>query len=123
MRKNTAITTVRASALVSGLAMSIAPMTPKRIAASRWWKKPTQCPNHHGLDDLDGRRNDEEPPEKEHRTDRGRNRPDNGRATEQQQCDPKHQKPPPILDDFAWNLDVESLNVPHYHGLTPLSDG
>src|SRR5262249_37580116 len=50
------------------------------------------------------------------------NRPDNSRDTDQHQCDPKHQKPPPILDDFARNLDVESLNVPHYHGLAPLRD-
>jgi hypothetical protein len=60
------------------------------------------------------------PKKKEHRSDCGRNRPDNGRDTEQEQCDPKRQKPPPILANFTWNLDVESLNVPHYHGLAPL---
>src|SRR5271166_5299395 len=35
---------ISAEALIKGRVTSSRPVTPKRIAASKWWKKPAQCP-------------------------------------------------------------------------------
>src|SRR5208337_5358863 len=69
IRKNMAMTKVKASAVISGRITSSRPVTPKRIGGQQMVEEARPMPNHDRLDDFDRRRNQQQPAEEQHRGD------------------------------------------------------